>query len=721
MKELIDNALKKYKKKGIAIYGTGLNAERVLRTVKGYQFVCVISNDSEMIGKDFFGLRVMTLKEALLYADIILIAAIPSSARAVYERIKNKVPADVPIIELSGIQLNKSRGYMSLPYWDISYNDLLNAIDEHEVISFDAFDTLFVRRIVNPKTIFDIIDDLYVEKHENRISGFFNKRLDMENKMYAKGKNPTIYDIYSNIRGDGDLSEKQITDRLNFEIVIEKKILSIRKSLFDAFTYALSKKKKIYIVSDMYLTKQILNQMFSDVGIFGYTDILVSCEQKCSKFSGELFNKLINISGTQNILHIGDHYDADIVGAKAAGIDAFRILSVKDILLSSSVSHILNNIGNKWDELLLGQIISNLELFNNPFTLGKYKGKVLINSIETMTDLCFVPITVEYIAWLIQQLRGKEKSIVLFCSRDGYILNKIYEEIKESNPELNLPESKYFYTSRKAMLPAILADEEGIKALYSNVNQYRKVEILTHLERIFDVSLKEELKEYDGKYFNDIDQKKLLNDILILKDKIINHANKKRRGYLKYIESLGLGNYEKIYVVDLVAQGSSRYGLSKLCNKEVTLLALGTTKLPNAFIEDECLVHSMYGEMITGIGNSVSTMFNLLELVYASMDGQLIGFTPKGIPQFDDTTKYNVELLNRVQSRIFIFIHSYLDDKWFIRDYSPKLANDMLGILHCECSDVGDELWKYFDFQDPLHETSVRHNALEVARGEAIK
>ena len=720
MQKIIDSFLIPYRDKRIALYGTGLNAERVIKLVHGYNFYCTISGETETLDCKFFGLEVKCLHDVIDDIDVIVIAAIPVSARAVYDRIKDDIPDSIPVFDLSGIQMNKPRGYMDMPYWNTRYEDLITEIDQHDVISFDAFDTLLMRNVLNPRTVLELMETFYYEKStllKYKVSS--NDRITSEDDLYKEGKHPTLADIYDRLKQNkAGFSETQLLEMMDYEICLEDKLMVQRETLHRAFDYAISSRKKVYIVSDMYMTKTMIDLFLSEQGIKGYKDILVSCDYGCNKNSGALFEELKKVTKTGNILHIGDNYEADVEGAKKAEISSFYVLSSKDLLLASSTPHIYGSAVNKWDKLMLGTVLADLELFNNPFALGEYKGRVYIDSIETMTKMCFVPITLAYISWLIDQLKGKVDSVVLFCSRDGYLLEKIYNEIRKNNKERNLPESIYFYTSRKAMSAVIPADEDGIRTLCANIDQYRKVEILTHLERIYRISLHEELGMYEGKYFDEIDPRQLIKDILTVKDKIICNAENSRMGYLKYIESLGLGQYENIYLVDLVAQGSSRYGLSRMCGKEINMLALGTTPPPNAFTPDERFAHSMYGGMITGIGSAVSTMFNLLELVYASTEGQLTGFGSEGNPIFDDSAKYNGALLQRVQDEILRFINSYVDTRWFTREYSRQFVNDMLGILHPDYSDISDDLWKYFDFQDPLHETSVQHNALEVARGE---
>lgn len=665
MKNLIDRFLMPYRNARIAIYGTGLNAERVLGSVQGYLFECVISNDGHLIGTDFFGREVLTLQEAIHRADIILIAAIPAATRIVFERIKHDVPDRIKIFDLSGNQLNAPRQYENHDYWNATYRDLISAIDGHEVISFDVFDTLLMRKCLYPATVFKMVEERAAGLLGKRAFLFSLKRREAEHKLYSEGRHPTIHEIYGRMGKDCGISESDCIRLLEQEILQERGLMARREDMYQAYRYALEKKKKIYITSDMYLTKELIDRLLSEQGITQYQDLLVSCEYGCSKADGGLFAVLKKAAASDDILHVGDNSETDISGAGRAGMDAFPIWSALDILLNSSAAQVIGKVENVWDELMLGHILSDVSVFNSPFEMGMHTGKISIDSVEMLTELCFLPITMAYMAWLIRRLQGKAGCVVLFASRDGYLLEKIYKNIRRDRPELNLPESKYFYTSRKAMSEVIPVDEYGIEALCANLDHYRKIEMIKHLERLFGIALRNELKQYEGMCFGEIDKNQLMRDLMGVKEKISAHADACRKGYLEYIRKLELDRFEDVYLVDLVAQGSSRYGLSRLCKKEVTLLALGTAELPNLFIAEPHLAESMYGGVVTGVGSAVGAMFTLLEMGYASGEGQLIGFTEDGAPLFDDATEYNKGLLERVQGKILSFIDSYVDKDWF--------------------------------------------------------
>ena len=234
MQQIIDGFMKAYIEKKIAVYGTGLNAERVICTVKNYNFTCVISNDQKLIGGSFHGINIVSLDDALYKADVIIIAAIPSSARAVYDRIKNQVPDSIPIFNLSGIQMNKKEGYKDCSYWNTKYEDLIDAIDKHEIISFDIFDTILMRKLIHPRTIFSFIDDKYNKKKCRGIVDYPGKRIEAEDIYYKRGEHPTIYDVYDSLKVDSDNGKDTILALLDDEILCEHKFIARREDIYKA-------------------------------------------------------------------------------------------------------------------------------------------------------------------------------------------------------------------------------------------------------------------------------------------------------------------------------------------------------------------------------------------------------------------------------------------------------------------------------------------------------
>ncbi len=59
------------------------------------------------------------------------------------------------------------------------------------------------------------------------------------------------------------------------------------------------------------------------------------------------------------------------------------------------------------------------------------------------------------VKWLSQNIKGKKR--ILFCARDGYLIQKVYDLWRKYVPDL--PESLYLQASRKALMPILLKSE----------------------------------------------------------------------------------------------------------------------------------------------------------------------------------------------------------------------------------------------------------------------
>ena len=84
----------------------------------------------------------------------LLLIQTPSNYEIIYKRIANDVTvpvyyADGRIASLS----NKDTRYEQNKYWESSYKELKNKIDKADIVSFDIFDTLIMRKVFSPEDV----------------------------------------------------------------------------------------------------------------------------------------------------------------------------------------------------------------------------------------------------------------------------------------------------------------------------------------------------------------------------------------------------------------------------------------------------------------------------------------------------------------------------------------------------------------------------------------
>ena len=184
-----------------------------------------------------------------------------------------------------------------------------------EVVSFDVFDTLIFRKVGKPEKVFDRIASEDID--------FNHKRMEAERQARDRSgaEDIKLDDIYK-ILGESYGTE-QAEELKQKEIAVETETAYANPEALRFYRYLQEMGKRIVITSDMYLPTGVIAEILNNAGYTGYERLYVSGDQGLSKRSGNLYRRLIEECGTDNILHIGDHPIADSYMAKKAGIKSF--------------------------------------------------------------------------------------------------------------------------------------------------------------------------------------------------------------------------------------------------------------------------------------------------------------------------------------------------------------------------------------------------------------
>ena len=336
-------------------------------------------------------------------------------------------------------------------------------------------------------------------------------------------------------------------------------------------------------------------------------------------------------------------------------------------------------------------------LFKRLITLDQ---KVLFDDISTFGALCIAPITLQFMSFLFKQLQHKQSAMLLFASRDGYYLHKLYEYIRR-NCEVDLPASAYLYTSRQAASLTMLRTEEDILAVCSNIlsdppknnlRQELQARFRVDFPKIFDITIQHAIEKFG--------QQMLLKQILEMSVSILTRAAQVRNNYLQYIQSLGIDEYNELYVVDLVTRGTVAGSLTKLLQRDVNLLAFLTPRFPNANISNPKLADAMFhaGHHLMG------ELGIVLEIAYASSEGQFLEITDEGEKVFLPKSGYDTALLAGIQQGVDTFIQSFIkkNPQWIEQGFSSGLAVNFLNLVSPRFSDFSLDIGRKFIMYDPF-------------------
>lgn len=193
-------------------------------------------------------------------------------------------------------------------------------------VSFDIFDTLLERDVDRPVDVFLRVGDNVLGVGKG--AAFQSDRIAAEHAAREKALNGevTLADIYEAMdrtRYDSGLRERLMAE----EVRCELDCCYVKSSMKPVYDQALADGRKVFLISDMYLPKEVIADMAERCGYRGYEKLFVSNDYGVSKRSGKLFRALLDEYGMSpsDLIHVGDSIGADLLGARKAGVRAVPV------------------------------------------------------------------------------------------------------------------------------------------------------------------------------------------------------------------------------------------------------------------------------------------------------------------------------------------------------------------------------------------------------------
>jgi len=641
-----------FKDKRIVIYGISNQTKIVLDNCTGFNILGLM--DVYLTEGSLYGANILSYEEVLsLKTEIIVIVARASSTKIIYKRIsKFCVENKIGLYDVNGSNLIEKLGALTenSEYFDVNEEQLKKAIFDHDVISFDIFDTLIMRKVLYATDVFEMV----AQKINRALSvefEFVKARILAEQQLLV-GNYPTYDMIYENLQKNTGISEKNKIYLKDLEFSIEQSVLVPRMKMIEILQYAISLDKAVYLVSDMYLTKDKMEKILHANGIYEYDDLLISCEYGTTK-TQQLFEVLKEKIGEKECLHIGDNYDADVLSAKLNGIDSFEIFSSRQMLEISSYKEILNDTDSLAKRCIIGLFIE--KAFNNPFALYHTDGRLKISDSYDLGYLFIAPLIAGFISWLIMKIKEKEYNKILFLARDGYLIQKLYEKALEFTKEKDYPEGVYFLTSRIVCIAATLYDVNDIRRAFA-LGFDGTPELL--MKNRFLLNDKDILP-----YQSDLQEPE--DYVLLHKDIILEKSKNIRESYEKYALNMGITKDDKMAVFDLAASGTCQ-----MCLQDIFSQMLYGYYFINIKDEDvrkkKLQVESLF-KIDTWFHKEafICESYILLESIITSFKPSLKEFSNNGEPIYVDENRNDVQLKNVsiLQQAIEDYFQNYIELK----------------------------------------------------------
>ena len=333
---------------------------------------------------------------------------------------------------------------------------------QYKNIFFDIFDTI-VSRTVQPEYTKKIWANHIVKRCKLNISmiDLYQKRNRLEASIGEKNANEghdwefcyqdLLTELYQEIETNLSLEEfSKIATEI--EVEIESNVQKVDDKVLKEIKRAKKEGKKIYCISDMYLSKEMITKIFNNLGILEYfDDIFISCEYLKNKKSGELYSIVLKkLKATpEECIMIGDNEHSDFTMPKEQGMSAIHLDRSKNY--------------KKYEKF---------EQENTPeLTLEKAE-KLTEKNSDNFENIIFS--LYSFTEKLYYQLLEDGLDEVFFLSREGEYLKKLFDEFQKNIYGKKL-KTNYLLVSRKATyLPSLKSldkeDFAGLLQQYSYIN-----------------------------------------------------------------------------------------------------------------------------------------------------------------------------------------------------------------------------------------------------------
>lgn len=296
------------------------------------------------------------------------------------------------------------------------FESIISKINDYDIISFDIFDTLLKRCVHNPTDVF-----LYMEKKLG-LEGFAEKRIAAEKKAREKkqGFEISIEDIYNEL--DENLMDE--------EMKAESELLMANPDIYPIFRWCIQR-KRVVLISDMYLPERFIVDVLDREGIKGYTKLYLSSTINKKKRDGNIYKLVLDDIGNANkLIHIGDSIKEDCIIPRKLGIDTIHIPRYTP----KSRYHIVEK---SVDETVINSFLDNTSQLNTDdyYRFGYEKFGMFLWG---------------FVRWLHNNLEKEKIHRVFFLSRDGLIMKKAFDILYDD------VETNYLEVSRRSLRVPIL-------------------------------------------------------------------------------------------------------------------------------------------------------------------------------------------------------------------------------------------------------------------------
>ena len=503
--------------------------------------------------------------------------------------------------------------------------DFARRLAVYDVVCFDVFDTLILRPFSRPEDLFSFVGNelgyLNFRKIRKKIEHQARRK-----KMAERGNSEvTFAEIWSEMERETGIPAQK---GMKAEWDCERRYCFANPYMLEVVRALRDEGVKMSIVSDMYLGEDRIRSLLEHCGYGKFETYFVSCDYGKSKNDGNLYETVRNVYGNSaRIIQVGDNIFSDINQAQKYGFDAEYYKNVNDAGRQWRTEEMSEITGTVYRGVVNSWIHNGLKLYSQSYEFGFIYGGIFCMG---------------YCRWIHDYVKNNGIEKILFLSRDGYILNRLYQFLYPGDRE----KCEYVYWSRRAavkMASGYFRYDYFRRFLFHKVNQGYT------LEKIFSDRVsggKYKATSELGKEAAHSIQKYLESNW----EQTEAHYKNQTEGAGIYYKAI-LKGCTKAVAVDSGWAGSGAVSLNYLVNQvwgidcEITGMLAGTNSA--------CSQEPGASEGMLYCGKLKSYVFSqnhnrniwkshnpnrgdnvVVELLLSAEEGSLRGFTSEGMPEF---------------------------------------------------------------------------------------
>jgi len=359
-----------------------------------------------------------------------------------------------------------------------------------ETISFDIFDTLFIRRVHDPDMLkVPVARYIAVRAEQQGLNWSWQRVQKLRDTFEAEQRKQTgltfddheaCYPVYMRqVMGTifGDLQADSLLEEVTrYELEVENSMLVPRQELVAWLRKLFGQGKKIFLISDIYLPALHLRKLVEHGGFADcVTDIISSADSFLAKASGRGF-ALVQERYALDVktwLHVGDNPVSDGYRPGQFGIQA--------LVLKDGLEKMRKGLVRRYWQYGQGrpffrgrtllQVMQPLEEENRP------RSSLYIEGYNFLA-----PVIGVFIQRLAEKTLQDKIPHIYFLSREGWMFQKFWEgATPQIYPATKLPTASYLFVSRMALASAscayqgLTSDNAGIAFLPAGNRDFRDI------------------------------------------------------------------------------------------------------------------------------------------------------------------------------------------------------------------------------------------------------